>query len=462
MVFVAAGKVIVAVSGLAVIAILTRYLGPEAFGDYRTVVAYTSFAYLTSDLGLYAYTLRAISEPGADKVRLVSIALGLRVLLAFGFLSAAAALSLVLPFSATVQIGIALAILGYICHGGSDLLLAAFQSELRQYQFATTEVVGGLSALLLAYVIVINDLGAIGAVGALVGGFIATFVTNLALIRRSLPVRLAIDLSVARTMLLGSMPLAGALIFTLIYSRMDIVFLSLMQTPRDVGIYGITHKVSDVTMALPYFFAGLAMPKLTLAAINNKKKFEIILSKSFTAMSAGGVGTALLIVLFADVFIELLAGPEYSAGASALKIIGVKIGLFFVANLLVFTTTALNMQGKMLRGHAVAAIVSVIAYFMLIPRLTYDGAAIASTLAEIIVLLYALALVTGRYGRIISLGVPVRCVLSAAVSYGLITQTAVENLHWAYQFVFASVLYLVFMVIFRTGAWSAFHEIIRR
>jgi O-antigen/teichoic acid export membrane protein len=460
MLIVAVGKGLTAAAGLGVIALLTRHLGLEGFGEYRTVTAFMSFAYLTSDLGLYSYTLRAISEPGADKGHIVGAALKLRLILALVFLSAAWILSLGMPFASTVKIGIALSILGYLCHSGSDLLLAAFQRELRQYQFAMTEVVGGLVTLLAAYFIVVNDLGVLAAVAALVCGFVATFAINLAFIRRSITWSLRIDRRLVRGMLAGSMPFAGALIFSLIYSRLDIVFLSLLQSSGDVGIYGIAHKMSDVIMAAPYFFAGLVMPALTAAAVKNREKFAYILGKSYTAMCVGGVGAALLIVIFADLVIFLVAGDEYMAGTSALQIIGVKIGLFFVANLLIFTTTALNMQHAMLKGHGLAAAISVIAYVSLIPSMSFDGAAIAATVAEVVVLIFAFALITQHSGWVLSLAVPLKCLIAAAVSYLLTKQTMFASKHWAAQFLVAGLSYLILVVVLRTGAWTAFRELV--
>lgn len=461
MVIVALARVITAVSGLAVMALLTRHLGPSAFGEYRTVLAYTSYAYLTSDLGLYAYTLRAISEPGADKHLLVGRTLKLRVVLAIAFLLVATVLSLGMPFSPVVQLGIALATAGYVLHGASDLLLAAFQNQLRQYEFAMTEVVGGLITLLLAYLVVRSNLGTLAAVGTLVGGFVVTFGINAYLLRNFIQWNAPLDRPTSIAILTASLPFAGALVLGLIYSRLDIVFLSLMQSPDDVGIYGIAHKVSDVAIALPYFFAGLVLPALT-ASVGNQKKFAHILSRSLTAMCVAGLGATLVIVLFADVFIELLAGPAFAAGASALKIIGVKIGLFFIANMLVFTTTALGLQQRMLRGHAVAAVASVIGYLFLIPRLSYDGAAIAATLAEVVVLIFALYLVISNAGKVLQFSVFLKCVAAAASAWILMTQTQLGSLHWLAKLCLVGLIYLTLIVAFRTGAWSAVRDVLRR
>ena len=462
MVTVAAARGITAISGLAIMALLTRHLGPEAFGEYRTILAYATYAYLTSDLGLYAYTLRAISEPGADKRSLIATAFRLRLMLAVIFLSVSMVFALAIPFTPVVHVGIALAAFGYVCFGGSELLLAAFQSELRQYQYAATEVLGSLVNLLLAYLVVVYDLGVLAAVTALVSGFVVMLVCNLALLGRIVSWGTRFDWQLAREMLRGSMPLAGALVLGLVYSKLDIVFLTLLQSASDVGIYGIIHKVSDVAMALPWFFAGLVMPSLTAAAMARNGRFGHVLSRSYTAMCVGGVGTALVILLFADEFIRILAGPEFAPGATALQITGLKIGLFFVANLLIFATTALRMQKEMLKGHAGAAVISVIAYVMLIPTWSYNGAAIAVTVAEAVVLLYALYLVRTRAGNMISVSVFVKCVAAAAATYWLMTRTPISETHWFIQLIIVGLLYMALAALFRTGAWTAFREIVRR
>jgi O-antigen/teichoic acid export membrane protein len=462
MVVIVLGRAVNAVAGLAIMALLTRHLGPEGYGEYRTVLAYTAFAYLTSDLGLYAYTLRAISEPAADRGAIIAIALRLRLLLAIAFMSIATVLSLFVPFSPVVHAGIALSMLGYLCHGGSDLLLAAFQQELRQSQFAVAEILGALLTLALACLVVVAGLGVFAAVGALVGGFVIAFACHLLMIRNSIDWTAAFDWPEARRMLIGSLPFAGALILGLIYSRLDIVFLSLLQSPAAVGVYGIAHKVADVAMALPYFFAGLVLPALVNAAATNSGKFGDIFSKAFIAMAVAGAGVMLVTLLFADVLVSVLAGDDFLPAAGALQIMGVKVGTFCIANLLVFTTTALGLQGQMLKGHAIAAAVSVIGYLCLIPLYSYNGAAISTTLAEIAVLLFATYLVASRMQLAAAPIVLMKCLGAAAIAYFLVSRTLPADLHWVAQLVLVGSTYLVLVSVLRTGAWSAFRTVFAR
>src|SRR5215469_1128303 len=76
---VVSGKAVAAVAGLATIMVLTRHLGPQNFGYYRTALMFASFASVLADCGLYMVTLREMSRPGADPARVAGMALPLRL-----------------------------------------------------------------------------------------------------------------------------------------------------------------------------------------------------------------------------------------------------------------------------------------------------------------------------------------------------------------------------------------------
>jgi hypothetical protein len=98
----------------------------------------------------------------------------------------------------------------------------------------------------------------------------------------------------------------------------------------------------------------------------------------------------------------------------------------------------------------------------LIPSMSFDGAAIAATVAEFIVLIFAFALVTQHSGWVLSLAVPLKCLIAAAISYLLTTQTIVATMHWTVQFIIAGLAYLILVVVLRTGAWTEFRQLVGR
>jgi len=64
-------KVITALLGLAVVTIMTRYLGRTGFGQYTTIITFLSFFGIFSDLGLTLTTAQMISQPGADQNKIL-------------------------------------------------------------------------------------------------------------------------------------------------------------------------------------------------------------------------------------------------------------------------------------------------------------------------------------------------------------------------------------------------------
>jgi hypothetical protein len=115
----------------------------------------------------------------------------------------------------------------------------------------------------------------------------------------------------------------------------------------------------------------------------------------------------------------------------------------------------------MLRGHGIAAIVSIVAYAGLIPLFSYDGAAISATIAEIVILYYAIRLITAHAGRLLSPAVLLKCIVAAVISYLAISQTFIGDTHWIMQLVLVGPLYLFLLVALRTGVWSAARELVR-
>jgi len=76
----AVGKIISTAIGLAVVAMVARYLKPEGFGEYSTVAAYLQIFGIVLDMGLYVLALREISKPGIDIAKTFSSFFTLRLL----------------------------------------------------------------------------------------------------------------------------------------------------------------------------------------------------------------------------------------------------------------------------------------------------------------------------------------------------------------------------------------------
>jgi O-antigen/teichoic acid export membrane protein len=436
------GKAMTAVAGLMTIMVLTRHLGPTQFGYYRTVLTYCAFAAVLADCGLYMITLREMSRPGADAVRVVGTTLPLRFVTTGGVLLAAAAVAWTTPYDPIVKWGTLLGGAIYTCLQASDFLIAVFQSALKQGRNAVAEVAGTLATLAAVWVLAMTGAGAVPMLGATLLGAALALTISWRLARRLIPFRMRIDLPLWRQYLRAGLPLAGSQILGMAMLRGDSLLLSLYQPAADVGLYGVSAKLFELATSIPWMFAGLLMPALTAANKNGGDEFSRVLGNAVDAAAIYGVGAILGLAVFAPQVLTLLAGFQFAPGAPALIIMAFAVALAAITHILRFTLVACERSRLVFIADAVACAFAFVAYFALIPKFSLIGAATGTVVAEtcaLVGMLYGLK----RAGRSVpSLKNAAKAMISGAVAAAAMLLLARLELSWLLALPLGGVVYL--------------------
>jgi len=409
-----------AVAGLMTIMVLTRHLGPQEFGYYRTVLTYCAFAAVLADCGLYMINLREMSRAGPEgAARVAGNALALRFVSTASMLIVAAAFAWTTPYDVTVKWGILIGAAIYTCLQASDFLISVFQSVLKQGRNALAEVAGAMTTLAVVWVLaVMTGAGALPMLGATLLGAAVAMGISWRLARRLITFQLRFDLGLWRHFLIAGLPIAGAQILGMAMLRGDALLLSLYQPATDVGLYGVPAKLFELATSIPYQFAGLMMPALTAGARNSPQEFRQTLRNSIDAGALYGVAVILALTPFAPQILTLMAGREFAAGAPALEIIAFAIALAGMTHILRFSLVACERPRLVLLGDSVACVCAFIAYFALIPRFSFVGAALGTVVAEVAALICMLFGLK-RAGRPLpSVVNPLKAIVSGAIAMG--------------------------------------------
>jgi O-antigen/teichoic acid export membrane protein len=458
------GKALTAVAGLMTIMVLTRHLGPKEFGYYRTVLTYCAFAAVLADCGLYMINLREMSRPGADGGRVAGNALALRFVSTSGLLLVAAVVAWATPYDLTVKWGVLIGAAIYTCLQASDFLISIFQSVLKQGRNAVAEVVGALVTLIGVWVLAATTrAGALPMLAATLAGAALAMGISWRLAHRLVPLRLHFDLGLWRQFLVAGLPIAGAQILGMAMLRGDSLLLSLYQPPADVGLYGVPAKLFELATSIPYQFAGLMMPALTTGARESPQNFAQALRNAVDVSAVYGVGVVLALALFAPQILALMAGGEFAAGAPALIIIAFAIALAGVTHILRFALVACERPRLVLLGDSIACACAFIAYFSLIPRFSFVGAASGTVVAEVAALICML-IGLKRAGRSPpSLVNPLKAVLSGAVAAAVMTLLAhFVELPWILRLTVGVAVYLVGLALTRAVPRALVLSVLRR
>ncbi len=380
------GRVSLLLLGLLTTALLTRFLGPEGFGHFRTATAYLGITIAVADLGLASLFVREISRRGADQTRVIGNALALRLALAGIAMAVAVALAFLLPLDHADRLGILGGALGFLAYSLHLLLFGLFQQKLRQGGVVLAELTGGL--VLLAAIVVFARLGAepwwfVVAMGL---SYVFTLVLTVLAARRLVRFGLRFEADVWRHLIREGAPLAIAGTLSVLYLRADVVVLALMHPPAVVGIYAVPAKVFDSFIGIVLLLVGLFAPLLANTARVDAAGFREHLANALAAVAIGTIGVAVGIVALAPEIVRLLAGAGFDQGVPILQLMATLLVLRGLALILREAATALAIQQQLLPLYALAFVVAFLAYFLLIPQLGGIGAALALVIAETVAL----------------------------------------------------------------------------
>lgn len=384
-------KTIAIFLGLVSVAIMTRYLGADGFGEYTIIMTFLSFFAVVADFGLTLVTVQMISRPGANENIIINNLFTLRLVSGLIFLSLAPIVALFFPYNQAVKIGIAIAAASFLFSALNQILVGLFQKKLRLDKVSLAEVTGRISLLFLVIAAAYYNYGLLGMLLATIAASFVSFVLHFWYSRLYVKIKLAFDFVLWKNIIAKSWPLAITIFFNLLYLRADILILSLIKTQTEVGIYGAAYKVIDVLASLPFVFAGIILPILTASwEKGDQMSFKKVLQKSFDLMVVLAIPMMVGTEIFANKIMTLVAGNEFSESGKVLKILVLAAVLIFLACMFSHAIIAIDKQKKIIWVYVFTSITALIGYLWFIPRYSYIGAAWVTIYAEAVIFLGAL------------------------------------------------------------------------
>ena len=389
------GKFISITLGVIALGMMTRYLGPEKYGQYTIVVAFLQFFAILSDMGLQLITVRMISEPNADEEKILNNILTLRIFISIVVLALAPLVVVFFPYPLIVKIAVSVFIVSFFLTSLIQVLTGLFQKKLQIIKVTIGEVVGRIFLILSIYIAIYFNLGLLGIMSAGIIANLINFGYLLKATQKLLKIKLAFDFDIWKQTLQKSWPIAISIAFNLIYLKTDTIILSLYHPQIDVGIYGASFRFLEILIMIPTMFMGLMLPLLSnYWAERNIKEFKKMLQMAFNVIIMMVVPMVVGTLFLAEPIMILVAGKDFAMAAPVLKIIVLASAIVFIGTLYGHTIVAIEKQRKMIWAYGITAAISLSAYFLVIPKFSYFGAAWATVFAESLITIATFWMVT--------------------------------------------------------------------
>ena len=155
----------------------------------------------------------------------------------------------------------------------------------------------------------------------------------------------------------------------------------------------------DVLTTIPFMFAGLVLPIMTVAWLDHKPDyFKNVLQKSFDFMVILAIPLVVGAQFLGRPIMIFAAGEDFAQSGQILQTLIFAVAAIFLGTMFSHAVIALDKQKKMISFYAFASFSSLVAYLFLIPRFSYFGAAAVTIYSETIIAIFS-AYCVYKYSR---------------------------------------------------------------
>jgi O-antigen/teichoic acid export membrane protein len=386
------GKILSTLLGIAAVMVMTRYLGVEQFGWYTTAVGFLQFIGLLSDFGFTVTTANMLSEPAFDKGKLFGTLFTWRFLTALLFNGLAPILIIFFPYPTPVKLAVVIAAISFFALALNQAFVGYYQAKIRTNLVAIGEIIGR-TVLLVGVVLAFYFNWTFLWIMAIVA--LGSIINCLYLWSKSEAIHFSIDKEISKAVYKKIWPNATAVIFNAFYLQGDRVILPLFVSQTLVGLYGAAYRVLDIVIQIATLIMGIMLPLITFSWSRGqtqefKERYQLAINLSALVLFPLLIG----IVIKAEPIMSFVASEKFIGSGDilrylALSILGICFGVAFG-----YTALAINRQRQALWIYGSNAILSILGYFIFIPRFGVWGAVGVTIFSEIYSGLLLFALVT--------------------------------------------------------------------
>jgi len=373
-------EVISKITSVVLYAVMARELGQGGFGEFTFAISLCMLLIVLAGPGTNDILTREVARDRAALPQLFWSAISVKSTLGVVVVALASLIVFLGGYATDVRLAVALLGTSQLVEAVSKTVQATFTAhdELRPVakalllQRTATTVFGVASLAMGGGLVAISAVFLFGAVLAAVYLF-----RQLIAFRGWVPVTLS--LTAARQLYVVAFPLGLSAVFTTVLFRVDAVILAWFKPETVVGLYGAAYRMLDSTLFLSWTFVSALMPTLSRGGEGHAAAFQGG-SKVLLAVLAP---IGLIFALFAEPIMRTVYGAGYTDGATALRLLGATAMLFGLSHLAQTTLVTQDRQKVIPWLTGGFAIENVALNLALIPSLSLEGAALATSITEV-------------------------------------------------------------------------------
>jgi O-antigen/teichoic acid export membrane protein len=377
---------ILIVAGILSMKFATTGLGTYNYGLFGYATSFNTIICSIMDLGLAWLIAREVPRDRSIAGKYISNFLSIRLALALIVVAGVIAATYMGVVPEAAKLIVYIVSLSVIFNLLTALFVAVFQAYERMgyiaIQTALTSVLTMGAAALMWYFKL--DVTAYAALYCLAYLIVLIFSIGACALKFTLPVP-AFDLRFWRTSLKESLPFGIASVFGIVYYQSGTILLQYFtKSATAVGIFRAPFNLYMTILFIPQVLTTALFPVMSryfvTAPDSLEKVFHKFLKYIMIVSLPMGVGTTIL----ADKIIYTLTDSQYSESIPVLQILIWAAVFLFMSSAFMSLMNSSNKQRTTMKIGFTCMVLNIALGVLLIPGLSYIGAAISSTITELV------------------------------------------------------------------------------
>lgn len=366
---------------------IARILGATEYGKFTFVLSFVSLLMIFADLGLSTIVTREFAGERKKKEEFHSI-ISLKILLAMGTFILILLVSLfIVPGKDIQRIVLPLALSSLIC-GFISIFYAFFQAHQKMEYQSWLDILQVILRIGLGFYILFNFPSAENlSYSYFLSALIILIFVLVFFHFKFPPLKFRRDFLVWKKFLIMSWPLALVALFSTIYNSTDSVMLGYFGMITENGWYNAAYRITITTLILVSLISTSFYPVLSKFFKESKEKLQRVWGHQLEIMILFFLPLVVGGIVLAPKIIYFIYPLDFAPSILAFQILILTSGIIFLCTPLYDVMIASNQQTKTFWVGLSAAVINIILNLFLIPKYSLYGAAVATVITYLFILL---------------------------------------------------------------------------
>jgi len=365
----------------------TRSLGTVGWGKFSFTLAYTFLFAIIIDVGLNLIVTREVARRKTLASAYTWSVLTLKAFLACVAYALIAVSINVLGYDQVTVWSVYIMGLSVVLDSFSELFRSIFSAFETMEYVAYSKVIQAFLTVAAGLYLLYHHAGVVLLSVAYLFASALTFAyTGFIVFRKFVAPRYTFDLSLLKNAVRMAFPLIFTGILGTTYYKIDVLMLSFIKGDAAVGIYSAAFQVIGALLFLPAILSTALLPVMARFHDSSERSLKKTVALGVRYLMMLSLPIFLGLTLLSDKVVLFIYGSEFIESSSALSILAWSGLVLFLNYHLYNAINAINKQHKLPLMVSAAVAVNIILNALLIPRYGYNGAAVATTLSNAVLM----------------------------------------------------------------------------